>query len=366
MEAVTEALRLWDTPMQNVLYAGAEGSIAIRSTGHLPIRRAGHGRGLLPGSTDAHAWVDRVPFDSLPAARNPVQGFLASANQKPTGPEFPYYLGHDWPDGYRSMRIDSLLRGRAAHSVADFKRYQSDVRVPSRDVFVPFLDGLEGLSPRADSLRRLLRAWGGAATVERPEPLVFHEFLSILRRQVWDERVFARAPHPEDAALVDLLRTDPDARWFDVQDTEAVEDADALLKRVLEATADTMASAYGWAPEAWRWGEYHEVTFQHLSNSEQLRALWRGPFDFPGFASTVLQAPGPTVTHSASQRVVVDFSTTPPTGYGIYPGGQRGRPLDPAFYDTQIPAYLDGAYFPLRLTPRPAGVKARSKTVFTP
>ena len=346
---VTQALRLWDTPMQNLLYAGTGGDIAIRATGHLPIRRGGHGRGLLPGSTDTYEWGGRVPFDSLPAARNPTQNFLASANQKPTGEGYPYYLGYDWPDGYRSMRIDSLLRRRAQHTVADFKRYHTDVRVPSRDVFVPFLSSrtLPGLSPRADTLRQMLTTWEGEAAVDRPEPLVFHEFLALLRDQAWDESVFAIGPDPEDAVLVDLLRTTPDARWLDIQATEATEDATALLRRVLEATADTMASRYGWTPAAWRWGDHHRVQFRHLSGTDRLRALWRGPYDFPGFASTVLQAPGNPVRHTASQRVIVDFSTTPPTGYGVVPGGQRGTPLDPAFYDTQIPTYLEGRYFDL-------------------
>jgi penicillin amidase len=247
------------------------------------------------------------------------------------------------------MRIDSLLRGQAQHAVADFKRYHTDVRVPSRDVFVPFLSSqnLSGLSSRADTLRRMLTAWEGAAAVDRPEPLVFHEFLTLLRDQAWDESVFSIGPDPEDAVLVDLLRTTPESRWLDVQATEPTEDATALLRRVLEATADTMASRYGWTPSAWRWGDHHRVQFRHLSGTDRLRALWRGPYDFPGFASTVLQAPGNPVRHTASQRVIVDFSTTPPTGYGVVPGGQRGTPLDPAFYDTQIPTYLEGRYFDL-------------------
>ncbi|MEF8795392.1 MAG: penicillin acylase family protein [Salinivenus sp.] len=357
MAALTDALRLWDTPMQNILYAGQEGDIAIRSTGALPVRRSGTGRGLLAGSTDAHEWVGRVPFDSLPAARNPAQEYLASANQVPTGPDYPYYLGHDWGDGYRSLRINELLRADTAHSVADFRRYQSDVHVQQRDVFVPFLTSLTGLSPRADTLRRLLQSWNGEAAHERPEPLVMDEFLSLLRRETWDETIFATAPAPEDAQLVHLLRTRPEARWFDVQATDAREDASALLTRVLEATADTMAAQYGWTPRAWRWGDHHELVVQHLSGSELLRPLWRGPYEYPGFAATLSPGRGRTVTHSASQRVLIDFSTTPPTGYGVYPGGQSGRPLDPYFYDTQLPTYLDFEYFPLRTPKAPSSFR---------
>lgn len=353
---VEDALQFWDTPMQNVLYAGVNDTIAIRSAGYLPIRRAGHGRGLVDGTTDDFEWVGRVPFDSLPAAQNPRQAFLASANQKPTGSDYPYYLGHDWGDGYRSLRIDSLLRGSQSHSVADFQRYQADVEAQQRHVFFPFLESLDGLSSRADTLRQMLSAWDGHAGVDRPEPLILDEFLTLLRRKTWDERVFATAPTPNDAALVDLLRRRPNSRWLDVQSTAPAEDAEALLTSVLEETTDTMETKYGWTPEEWRWGNHHEVLFRHLSGSELLRPLWRGPYESPGFEATLFPGRGRTVTHTASQRVIVDFSTSPPTGYGVYPGGQRGTPLDPYFYDTQIPTYLDFDYFRLNMPEHAADI----------
>jgi len=351
VDAVTDALRMWDAPMQNVLYAGTDGDIAIRSVGYLPVRRNGDGRGLLDGTTDEAAWVGRVPFDALPAARDPDQEYLASANQVPTGADYPYYIGHDWGDGYRSLRINELLRQRERHSVRDFQRYQADVQVQQRDVFVPLLRDVTGLSPRADTLRRLLRRWNGEATVDRPEPLVMDEFLRALRRLTWDEPVFAAAPDPEDAVLVHLLRTQPHARWLDVQNTDTTEGARALLARTLESVADTMASRYGWDRSAWRWGDHHTLRVDHLSRIDAFRPLGRGPFEYPGFAATLSPGRGRTVTHSASQRVIIDFSTTPPAGRGIYPGGQSGRPLDPTFYDGQLPAYLNFEYAAFR-TPR--------------
>ena len=350
---VTNALRDWDTPMQNVLYAGTEGDIAIRAAGHLPVRRSGDGRGLLDGATDAHEWTGRVPFDSLPAARNPSQNYLASANQVPTGPRYPYYLGHDWGDGYRSLRINELLREQQSHDVADFKAYQSDVQVVQRDVFVPLLEGLSGLSPRADTLRQLLQEWTGEARVEQSAPLVMDEFLSALRRFAWDESEFAAAPDPEDAALVDLLRTEPRSRWLDIQATESRETADSLLAYTLEAVADTMAVQYGWTPDRWRWGDHHHLRLNHLTGTDALRPLGRGPFEIPGFAATLWPSRGRTATHSASQRVIVDFSTSPPTGRGVYPGGPSGRPLDPEAYDNQIRAYLDGDYYTYHMPTSP-------------
>ena len=333
------ALQHWDTPMQNVIYADVENNISIRSTGYLPVRKAGHGMGLLDGSTADFDWIGRVPFDELPHSINPAQGFLASANQQPADSTYPHYLGHDWRSAYRGLRIDTLLRAQPKHSLDDFKRYQADVHAVQRDLFVPLLDTLAGLSPRADTLRRLLAGWPGETTVDRPEPLVLDEWLRTLRTLTWDEPAFEDVRRPGETILYGLLRDDPNAVWLDVQATEGREDAAALLRLTLEATADTLATHYGWDVDAWRWGDHHKVVFRHLTQTGALRALWRGPTEHPGFASTLSPGGGRTTTHSASWRMVVDFSQMPPAGYGVYPGGQSGNPFS-AFYDLQVPTYL--------------------------
>jgi penicillin amidase len=119
------------------------------------------------------------------------------------------------------------------------------------------------------------------------------------------------------------------------------------LRHVLHAAADTLAARHEWDPAAWRWGDHHGVLFRHLTQNQQLEPLWRGPFPYPGFEATVSPARGRTATHSASWRVVVDFSTTPPTGYGVYPGGQSGNPFHPAFYDGHIDTYLNFEHYRL-------------------
>ncbi|MDX1548196.1 MAG: penicillin acylase family protein, partial [Rhodothermales bacterium] len=142
LDAFADALTRWDTPAQNIVQADTGGAIAIRSTGYLPIRRAGHGRGLLDGTGDAFEWIGRIPFEELPQSRNPDQGFLTSTNQQPADSTYPYYLGHDWRDSYRSLRIDTLLRARPRHGAEDLMAYQADVHAVQRDLFVPFLDTL--------------------------------------------------------------------------------------------------------------------------------------------------------------------------------------------------------------------------------
>ena len=44
--------------------------------------------------------------------------------------------------------------------------------------------------------------------------------------------------------------------------------------------------------------------------------------------------------------MVVDFSQSPPVGYGVYPGGQSGNPFS-VFYDLHVPTYLAFDYYDL-------------------
>ena len=126
-----------------------------------PLGGAGSGVGLLDGTTGAAEWVGWIPFSELPHTRNPAQGYLFSANQQPVGGAYPYYLGHDWPDPYRALRIDQMLRAQPLHSVSDIAVYQSDVHVVQRDLFTPFLEGVDSLSAEAEEVRDLIRSWDG-------------------------------------------------------------------------------------------------------------------------------------------------------------------------------------------------------------
>ncbi len=362
------ATRFWDTPSQNILAADIYGNIAIRATGYLPIRAGKTGAGLLDGSSDSDAWVGRIPFDELPHARNPEIGYLTSTNQQPIGAGYPYYLKGDWQDSYRSLRIDQLLGSKPRHSVEDVIRYQSDVHAVQRDLFVPLLDTLSGLSERADTLRSLLVRWNGETATDLPQPLILDEFLSTLERNVWDEEVFGQPvhlltydqsrrtvgrsilktspPRPNQTDLYRLLIEHPESGWFDRVSTPVREHAGDILRQSLEETADSLWIRYGEKIDDWQWGKHHRIEFRHLLQSDATRALSRGPFPYPGFEGTLSPAGSRLTHHSASWRMVVDFSKRPPQGFGVYPGGQSGNPFSP-LYDSHLSRYLSFTLFDL-------------------
>ena len=57
----------------------------------------------------AYAWTGWVPFDAMPAARDPEEGLLVSANNRPSAGTEPY-IAHDFAGPARATRILELLR----------------------------------------------------------------------------------------------------------------------------------------------------------------------------------------------------------------------------------------------------------------
>src|SRR6185436_16128679 len=122
-----QALSHWDMPGQNFVYADVEGNIGYQATGRTPIRSAGD-QGLMPvpGWTGEHEWQGFVPFDEMPSVLNPPAGFIATANNKIVGEEYPYELAYDWDPGYRAQRITDLLKADDNITLEDMQTIQAD------------------------------------------------------------------------------------------------------------------------------------------------------------------------------------------------------------------------------------------------
>jgi len=345
---IDSALRNWNSPSQNILYADTEGTIGIRVAGAVPIRASGDGIGILDGTTSATQWIGTIPFEEMPHALNPEQGFLTSTNQQPTSADYPYYLSHNWTPAYRSLRIDKLLNSKTSHSLEDLTNYQGDVYVGQFDAFVPALNSVQVLSSHGEEVREILTSWDGYATVDSKAPLALHEYLIALKQMTWDEEVFTDLPEPRETVLSKFLNQG--SKWLDIQETPEIEDADMLMAMALEEAATALRNKYG---EDWTWGHHHRVTFRHLIQNEALDVLWRGPYEYPGFDEALGLADGLDVTLSASWRVGVDFSPEFPVGKGIYAGGQSGNPMS-KYYDLHIHDYVNYNLYSLH-KPRNSG-----------
>jgi len=324
-------------PAQNMLSADRGGHIALRSTGHFPIR-PNHGDGLTirDGASSASDWTGYWPVDRYPQAFDPPQGYVASANQEPLSPERSFaYLGAESSFiPWRAMRINTLLRDNRAVTMDDMRKYQTDPGSARADLFVPyFLNAARRSNDTAlVHAAALLARWDRKYTKGNERAVLFEAAMRRLVDLTWDELLSpdgrTRAATPSTAMLYALLQQ-PSNRWWDDRRTPDVEDRDALLRRSLgDAYADVMHE-HG-APErpAWRWGEVQQMNIYHLLRIPAFSILG---IPMQGGPSTLSPLSGDG-THGASWRMVVELGPNV-RGWATYPGGQSGNPVSPRYRD---------------------------------
>ena len=221
-------------PAQNMVYADREGHIGYQAPGLVPIRQSGND-GSVPteGWRPENDWTGEfVPFDGLPHALDPEEGFVVAANQAVVGEDYPFYLTADWDQGYRSERIRDRIEADRRLSVAEMAALQTDDRNP-------MAADAGALPPRRRPAARLLpRRPGPAARLGRRQPAdsaaaaYFNAVWSALLALTFHDEL--RGGVAERATVV--RRGDGAARrsaasWWDDATDDVVETRDDMLRR---------------------------------------------------------------------------------------------------------------------------------------
>lgn len=334
------ARNFW-APAQNMLVADRNGTIAIRSTGHFPIRPYdGNGQFIFDGSTTASDWTGFWPVDKYPQSVNPKQGFLASANQEPEKPEAEYgYLGadHDY-EVWRALRINQLLRADTAVTPDDMMRWQTDPSSARADLFVPYFiaavqnENAIGRGDKTlDSAAVLLAQWDRRYTLDNERAVLFETAMQELNDRTWDELLQngRRVATPSTAVLAGLMTQPANAWWDDRRTRNVIEDRDDILSESLVAAYRTVTRQHG-APNGggWRWDRIRFANIYHLLHIPAFSAL-RIPM--PGGVGTMTPSSGNGI-FGPSWRMVVEMGPDV-HAWGTLPGGQSGNPLSPRYTD---------------------------------
>jgi penicillin amidase len=76
-----DALRLFQDPRQNVVFADTAGTFGYWLAGRVPLRKRGRPPLLsVPGWSGEDDWVGDLPFEDHPHVLNPARGFVVTAN----------------------------------------------------------------------------------------------------------------------------------------------------------------------------------------------------------------------------------------------------------------------------------------------
>ena len=85
-----QALRNWDVPSQNFVYADVDGNIGYQAPGLIPIRAKGNGTVPSPGWTDEYEWKGTSRSTASPFRTTP-EGLHRHGQQRGDQPRLPLF-----------------------------------------------------------------------------------------------------------------------------------------------------------------------------------------------------------------------------------------------------------------------------------
>jgi penicillin amidase len=334
---VVDAVRSFDNPHQNVVYADTAGTFGYVMGGRIPVRGAGRPPPALPvpGWSGDWDWSGYLPAERHPAVRNPARGFIVTANNRQTAGDIADRISNHWEMPWRAARIRSLLAPATALTADDAHRMQLDVFDMLAERYRPLAVNAARDAALDDAARTLVE-WDLEARADAHGAALFYAWYERLRADA-RESLYGTddgwLPRNAFNALLDrqeLPWTDDPATAFRTAAQRAV------------VFADSFAAAR-------RWGDVHDVAAAHaLAASrllDRLFGLTLGPAPADGSPTTVnvshydpgaqgdALAPPWTGTAGASQRHVVDLGDIDGAGGFILAGGQSGLPFERHYRD---------------------------------
>ncbi|ART78439.1 penicillin acylase family protein [Sutcliffiella horikoshii] len=352
-EEFKEALTFFHTPAQNFVFASTDGTIAYRANGLIPIRKKGDSLLPVPGWTDEYEWEGYIPWDELPTVVNPTEGYIATANYKVMGEEYPYHISNIWAQPYRQQRIQDVLESKEKLNVDDMMQLQFDHYNLQAEEFVPILLKNTDISNLREIDREALETfknWDFTDSTDLAAPLLFHFWMEEIANLLFNNdisedvlKLFEGKGNVVDQ-LIREAHQGKEGIW--ITEKGGLQN---VLQESLTNAVDRASNFQGEKPANWKWGEVHAAEFSHpLSAVNPLHLLFnrKGALPMRGSRVTVGAAGWNSetgkVNHGAAWRTVVDMKN-PLESYNVVGPGQSGHVMSPWYHD-QMDDWTEGRY----------------------
>jgi len=344
-------------PPQNVVFADDKGHIGWTYMGRFPKREGFDGLQARAWADGAVSWQGFIPPEQLPRLYDPPEGFIATANNRTLGSDYPYVIGHNWALSYRAYRIAELLSENKPFTERDMLAIQLDSRSAALDFYRELgLRELQAVAEQDPDLRdaqQALTVWDGYMRAESLGAAFVAEFRKHLAEAVFARVVAAgKAYDPEflyawremETPLRQLLSERPKGFLPAVYR----DDWSQMIITALRQTGQTLRKEYPHRePSRLTWGETHRIALRHpFSKTLPRLAEWLDmpSFDSGGCASVCVMVLGNG--HGASERLALS-PAHPDDALLQMPGGQSGHFLSVHYADQQV-FWQDGRAVPLR------------------
>ena len=361
-----DALSDWSAPSQVFAYADRD-NIAYRLAGAVPIRRNGNGLVPVPGWNSDYEWDGLIPDDELPRSLNPSSGFIATANNKITGDDYPYVLTFETMPGWRARRIEEMLAEKETLSLRDMEQMQLDQTSLYAQALTPLLTSHLSEDPYVRVAVNMLQDWGYHMDQESPAALVFHYTLLHLLDLTFGQKLGATAAGylgkgsspvflingfmlRAQTRLLELLQNENNSPWYADAATGRRRTKEELIETALKLSVHRLRREVNPTPRKWAWGRMHQIRYSHtLGRSRILGWLFnRGPYPIGGDGTTLNQTaympelPPGLVQVQAAYRQIFDIGNWD-AAQSVTASGQSGHPVSRNYAD-QIPMWLEGVY----------------------
>jgi penicillin amidase len=351
----------------NVLYADDDGNIAYWHVGQIPVRSEGvDPRFPTPGTGEAE-WQGVIPFEDMPHALNPGQGYLASWNNKPA-PGWANSSTDFWRWG-RAHRVNTFLDFLATvppHSAAvrtlerlnrtggwttDTPTGQASLVLVSSilDELLAHVD--HTADPRLRQIVPMLASWNhlqvdndGDGAYDHPGGAIFNAWWEAFAARVFSDDTAGLIDRFTIGNLADRLLRGADAALPLAHDYLQGESLSGAVTASLVAALDELTVTYGSAePAAWQ-QPIATITWSPLGIGTVADTIWmnRGTYN--------------QIVHLGEGRDLFAQNVVSP--------GQSGDFRSPHFAD-QLELYATWQYKPMRLSAADLRGHEESVTVFT-
>ena len=374
-----EAVKAFVSVSQNIVYGDEAGNIGLFTCAGLAIRE-GNRSFFAPGDTSLYDWKGILPPELLPYEVNPEKGFLISANNRTTGPDYPYHISHWYSLPVRFNRIHELLSEKEVFSPEDMESIQGDQVSHWARKFMPVIDAalepakLEG---PAGAMYEVFKKWDGSMGADQAAPAIFEAFYLKLVETVFKDEL-GEELFPEflgEGSLAQYafyaMLEGQEISWADNVDTETAEGLGDMIVPAWELAADWLVELMGEDIDTWKWGDIHHISFVHALGSVNLLKkvfkLEKGPFRVGGSYHTVspysYDRTDPfNSNHGASQRHIFPLGNWDDSRM-IIPTGVSGIPASDYFCN-QSGMYVNNQYMEDLFTRERVEANHEFKSVF--
>ena len=354
-------------PLLNVTMADDAGQIAWTYCGKIPIRKGFDGSSTKSWADGGIGWEGYIPPSELPRVISPPEGFIATANNRTLGKDYPYIIGYNFANSHRAYRINERLREMDQVTEQDMFQLQLD----TTNHFFEFYQQLAlsvlteetiANEPLLLEARRQIEVWNGKVEVDSVGFGILVRLREILAEDVFEpflvlcyntDSRFSYSWRNMETPLRILLKERIPAT---LPDPANYPDWETFILEKLEESIEQLLGKYELKSlDQLTWGTIHKTEISH-------------PLGFIPVLGKILnmpQKPLPGGYHcvratSASERMVISPGREA-DGILHIPSGQSGHPLSENYKD-QFSYWLKGEPLPflqgpathtLTLTPNP-------------